>query len=396
MKKIKKLLKKCFFFAYKCICHIIPLSPNCIIFESNLGNNYAGSPRAIYEKMVALHLDSTYHCYLVLKDPSSVTIPGNGKILKRRSLSYFYNFCRAKIWISDSRMPNYLIKKKGVSYIQTWHGTPLKKLALDMEQLSMGGSTDLAKYQRNFRANTSQWDYLVSQNSYSTDIFRSCFDFHKEMLETGYPRCDVLFEKNNESEIASIKERLGLPMDKRIILYAPTWRDDEFYEKGKYKFQSPLDFHKLLDAFGKDTIFIVKYHYLVASNFDWSPYEGFVYNFSQSDDISELYLISDAMITDYSSVMFDYSILNRPIFFFCYDIENYRDNLRGFYFNLEEKAPGPISHTTEELIEQLQDYDETKYHEKMTAFRETFVSTENGHASEKIISLIQSLTKACN
>ena len=224
----------------------------------------------------------------------------------------------------------YIIKRKGCTYIQTWHGTPLKKLALDLEAVFMAGEKDISDYKRNFYNNAQTWDYLISQNSYSTEIFRRAFGFTKEILEIGYPRNDILFHKNNKEDIEKIKKELGLPLDKKIILYAPTWRDNEFHGNGRYKFNPRIDFSLLMKQLKDDTVMIVKYHYLVMDQIDWSPYQGFIYTYDMSYDISLLYLVSDMLITDYSSVMFDYSILKRPILFYCYDLNEYKNTLRDF------------------------------------------------------------------
>src|SRR5699024_8283031 len=127
------------------------------------------------------------------------------------------------------------------------------------------------------------------------------------------------------------------------------WRDNEYYDDKKYKFATALDFEEAKKALSDEYIMIVKYHYLISERVDWSGFEGFIYSFPAEQEISELYLISDMLITDYSSVMFDYSVLKRPMFFFAYDLENYRKNLRGFYFDMLEEVPGPISMTTEQL-----------------------------------------------
>ena len=114
---------------------------------------------------------------------------------------------------------------------------------------------------------------------------------------------------------------------------------------------------------------IVKYHYLIMDAIDWSPYEGFIYHFDQSRDIAELFLVSDILITDYSSVMFDYSILNRPMFFFAYDFYKYKNELRGFYFSYSKEMPGPISTTTDELIEDIHSYDYSVYAQRYEKFK---------------------------
>ena len=198
-----------------------------------------------------------------------------------------------------------------------------------------------------------------------------------------------MINDNSPTKIREYKEKLGLPLDKKIILYAPTWRDNEYSEKGKYKFASKLDFDKAKEALSDEYIFIVKYHYLVSDKIDWTPYKGFVYTFDETKDIAWLYLVSDMLITDYSSVMFDYSILNRPMLFFAYDLENYKENLRGFYFDFVEEAPGPISKNTDQLIQDIKTYDPSQWKEKYQAYSAKYNHVDDGHASEHIVDLIK-------
>ncbi len=391
-RKTRKFLKKIVIKLYKIETKILPVNKNIIIFESNLGRNYTGNPRCIYEEMVKLGLDKKYRCYIILDDITT-KVPGNAIKLKRTRVKYFFIMGIAGVWVCDSRQPNYIIKRKNVHYIQTWHGTPLKKLALDMESVNMGGETDIDKYKKNFYDNTRTWDYLISQNHFSTNVFRRAFAFDKEMLEIGYPRNDILFWGNNKEYINSLKQTMGLPLDKKVLLYAPTWRDNEYYKKGAYKFTNALDFDELKSKLGDEYVIIIKYHYLVKENIDWSNYKDFVFKFDTCDDIAQLYLLSDMLITDYSSVMFDYSILKRPMLFFTYDLEDYKDNLRGFYFDFIEEAPGPITKTTGELIASIKNYKEEEYKEKYDAFHNKFNHADDGMASKKVVDLILKLTK---
>lgn len=388
VKKLKRLARKSVLFLYRLAVKLLPINKRIILFESNLGRNYTGSPKAIYEEMVRQGLDLKYRCYFILEHPET-NIPGAARTVKRTRLKYFYLFAVAGTWVCDTRLPKYIIKRPECTYIQTWHGTPLKKLALDMDTVHMAGEKGIENYKKNFYDNAQTWDYLISQNHFSTEIFRRAFAFGKEMLEIGYPRNDVLFAKNNEKDIKELKKKLGIPIDKRVILYAPTWRDNEFYGKGKYKFNPSLDFNALRDSLGDDTVMIVKYHYLVMDQIDWTPYQGFIYSCDLSYDISDLYLVSDMMITDYSSVMFDYSLLKRPMLFFCYDLEDYKDSLRGFYFDFLAEAPGPVTQTTEELIASIKNYDPSLYKEKQEAFYRKYNHADDGHASEKVVELIQ-------
>lgn len=362
-----------------------------ILFESNLGRNYSGNPRFIYEDMVARGLDQVYRCYFILEDVNT-SLPGNGKKVKRISLKYFYLFAKAGFWVSDTRMPSYLKKRKDTVYIQTWHGTPLKKLALDMDQVTMAGEKSLEDYKKKFEQNSKTWDYLISQNSYSSGIFRRAFAFKKEILEIGYPRNDILLQKNNPRAILELKSKLKLPVDKKVILYAPTWRDNEHHGTLTYKFSSQIDYSYLQEKLASEYIIIVKAHYLVGEQLDFASYKGFLYQFDATYDIAELYLVADMIVTDYSSVMFDYSLLRRPMFFYTYDLEQYKDSLRGFYFDFMEEAPGPIVTTTEQLVHEIQNYDLRSYVVKYNAFIKKYNHADCGDASKRVVDLIRSYT----
>ena len=202
---------------------------------------------------------------------------------------------------------------------------------------------------------------MISPNAYSTEIFARAFDVHPtKIIETGYPRNDILYNGNNRDTIDSLKKQMNVPLDKKVILYAPTWRDDEFYSKGKYKFDLQLNLDKMREKLGQEYVILLRLHYLIAENLDLSEYEGFAYNFSGYSDISHLYLVSDVILTDYSSVFFDYANLKRPMLFYVYDLDNYRDKLRGFYFDFEKTAPGPLVKTTEEVITNIQSLDNAR------------------------------------
>lgn len=138
-----------------------------------------------------------------------------------------------------------------------------------------------------------------------------------------------------------LRKKLGIPEDKKTILYAPTWRDDEHYGKGEYKFTLALDLKLMMEKLSDEYVVLLRTHHYIADNIDTTGLEGFVYNLSKYDDISEIYLISDICITDYSSVFFDFANLKRPVLFYTYDIEKYKNQLRGFYIDMNTEVPGP-------------------------------------------------------
>lgn len=391
-KLIRKPVKKIMVYGYFAAVKVLPVKQDLILFESNLGRNYTGNPRYIYEEMVALGLDRKYKCVWILEDVS-VSIPGNARKIKRSRFQYLYHMAVGRVWVFDCRQPQFLIKRPEVSYIQTWHGTPLKKLALDMESVSMAGSDTIEQYHHNFYTNTRTWDYLIAQNAYSSEIFKRCFAFDKTMLEIGYPRNDILINHNSTEYINQLKTEMGLPLDKKVLLYAPTWRDNAFYGQGRYKFATPFDYDKVREALSDEYVLIIKYHYLVREKIDWDDYKGFIYQYGENEDIANLYLVSDCLITDYSSVMFDYSLLKRPMFFFAFDLEDYKDGLRGFYFDMLEEVPGPISLTTEELIDQIQNYQASDWVDKYEAYAKKFNDLDDGKASYQVAKLIKDIVE---
>lgn len=380
----KRLIKK----IYKVVIQIIgklPPKKNLIVFESFLGKQYSDNPRAIYEYLVENHPNFQLY-WSVDKRNINPFKEKNIKYVTRFSLRWCILLARAKYWVTNSRLPLWIPKPAHTTYVQTWHGTPLKRLAADMEEVHMPG-TNTKKYKQNFLKEASKWDVLISPNAYSTKIFTTAFNFHKEVVETGYPRNDTLINSNTQININKIKKRLKLPRGKKVILYAPTWRDNEYYSKGKYKFNLQMNLEEMKRTLGEDYIIILRLHYLVAENLNLTGYERFVYDLSYHEDISDLYLISDIMITDYSSVFFDYANLKRPMIFFVYDIETYRDTIRGFYFDFEESAPGPLVKNSEEIINQIKNIEKHGYRPstKTKEFYNRFCYLEDGKASSRVV-----------
>lgn len=373
---------------YKWLFRLVGLFParsRLIVFESYLGKQYSCNPRAIYEYLKEHHPE--FDMYWSIDPRFSENFEGNDlQVVPRFTVQWLFLMARAKYWVTNSRMPIWIPKPKHTVYLQTWHGTPLKRLAADIEEVYMPG-TNTEQYKANFLKESRNWDYLISPNSYSTEVFRRAFRFNKEIIESGYPRNDFLYTANNEKTIERLKKRYHLPEDKKIILYAPTWRDDQYYEKGKYKFEIQMDLDLLKEKLSDRYCIILRLHYLIAENLDLKGYEDFVFDFSNHEDIRELYVISDLLITDYSSVFFDYANVKRPMIFFVYDIEDYRNRLRGFYFDLEKYAPGPLVKTTEQIVEEIERLEKNgfKLPENFLDFYERFCHWEKGVSSKTVV-----------
>jgi CDP-glycerol glycerophosphotransferase len=283
------------------------------------------------------------------------------------------------------------VKREGNIFLQTWHGTPLKRLVFDIDDISSA----TPKYKQEVYKQSRAWDYLIAANGFSSETFKRCFLFENTMLDTGYPRNDILHSPDRDQIAAIIKNRLGIPKDKKTILYAPTWRDDEFYAKGQYKFELQLNLDMMKQELGDEYVLLLRTHYFIADSLDVSHLSGFAYNLSKYDDISELYLISDILITDYSSVFFDFANLKRPMLFFTYDLEKYRDVLRGFYIDIEKEVPGPLVYTSEEVVESIKDIDSIreKYQDRYEEFYNRFCGWEDGQASKKVVESVFKIKK---
>lgn len=382
MKKLKKIRKNWRVFSYYLYNKVfqkMPLKENWVLCESFFGKSYSDSPKYIYEYLCKNYPGKYRFIWVVNK---KTKIPFSPTKVKRFSIRYAYYLARCKYDVFNVRQPEWVRKREGNIFLETWHGTPLKKLVFDQEEV-MGASP---LYKAQFYKQSRVWDYLVSANHFSTEAFRSAFRFDKEMLEFGYPRNDILHYENRDELAAQIKKKLHIPEGKKTILYAPTWRDDEYYGRGEYKFALKLDLRLLKKELGPDYVVLLRTHYFIADSLDVTGLEDFAVNVSKYDDISELYLISDLLITDYSSVFFDYANLKRPILFYTYDLDKYRDMLRGFYMDIETEVPGPLLFTNEEVVDAIKDIDSIteQYKQKYEEFYERFCSLEDGHASEKV------------
>ena len=285
------------------------------------------------------------------------------------------------------KQPLSVPKREDTVLLETWHWTPLKRLAFDLNDV-VGG---VSNYKDKFYRQKENWDYLLSDNPFSTEKFQSCFMYPKEkILEYGYPANDPLYAPDREERARKIKEKLGIPADKKVIMYAPTWRDDNYYEIGQFKFDLDLDVNRLEKEFGDEYVLLLRLHYLVVEALDMLKYGEFAVNGSAYDDVTDLYLITDILITDYSSVFFDFANLKRPVLYYTYDLERYRDVLHGFYLSMEDDLPGPMLLTNDEVVDAIKNIDQIqeKYKDRYEEFYNRFCCIDDGHATERVVNKI--------
>lgn len=370
-------------YVYQKVFVKLKVKPNVVIMETFFGRNYSDNPKYIFEYMNK-NYPGKYKYVWVLNKKQNLPYPAVR--VKRFTLRYFYYMATAKYFVFNVRQPKYIVKRKDTVFLETWHGTPLKKLAYDMEDNVSASPLKDIYYQSRF------WDYLIAPNRFSHDVFRSCFMYDGNMLDTGYPRNDILHlgEEDRAALTEEVKRELGIPKGKKVILYAPTWRDDEFYDHAQYKFTLQLDLDLLRKELGEEYVVLLRTHYFIVDSLDLTAYEGFAFNGSTYNDIARLYLISDILVTDYSSVFFDYANLKRPMLFYTYDLEKYRDVLHGFYIDMEEELPGPMLFTTEEVVDAIRKLPELedKYKEKYDVFYEKYCGWEDGNASKKVVEAV--------
>lgn len=261
-------------------------------------------------------------------------------------------------------------KRRGQLCISTWHGTPLKRIALDEPQYRT------AKFARGYFNS----DLILSGSDLSGKAYRTAFAWRGEILDCGTPRNDILLR--GEPDV--IKKRLGLPENKRVLLFAPTFRNDVFMS-GIYQLRE-LDIPRLLSAlserFGGEWRFVFRSHNLVTRSvsaegvFD----NGEIINGNASDDMAEYLLTADVLLTDYSSSMFDFMLTGRPIFLYAPDLEEYKNSERGFYLDIEETPP-PLAKTAEDVLKNIKLFDKESYEKKVDDFLRKIGNKERGEAS---------------
>jgi CDP-glycerol glycerophosphotransferase len=343
---------------------------------------FADNPRAIYQALLARRGPVDRHTWICTPKTRHSFPPGVDTVLAATPAAVAAlesadlvvgNDCISAVWT----------KRPGATYLQTWHGTPLKRIHHDVAHAPEGWLTRPDR-------DVARWDMLLSPNATSTEHLRGAFRFRGPVLETGYPRNDVLTRPDRDRMRAEVRAELGIADGTTAVLYAPTWRDDLVLTAGgRRQFDLPLDLADFSARLGSDHVLLLRLHSMVSDRLEPQPGSP-VLDVSDHAEPADLYLAADVLVTDYSSAMFDFAVTGKPMLFFTYDLERYRDDLRGFYFDLAEIAPGPLLRTSEDVLAAIADIDAvaTRHAGRYARFRETFCALEDGHAAERVLDLL--------
>lgn len=372
---MKNLIIKLIYLVFR----LLPIKRTNILFIGYYGSQYGCNPK--YLSQYFSKNDKNIKITWAFTQPQKYNIE-NIYPIRYYSLRYFYELATSKVIISNYRLPEYFKKRNNQLYIQTWHSSlRLKMIENDTVNTLPESYVKMAKY------DSSQINLLLSGCKFSSEIFKRAFWYNGEIFECGTPRCDILFDQN-ENNIKTIKNKIGLKSDDKILLYAPTFR------KGNNLSAYDIDFKRVLNELkqqGNWKALIRLHPHLQDYSAELVKNNDSVIDVTKYDDIQELLLISDLLISDYSSLMFDFAITKKPCVLYTSDLEEYLKKDRNLYFNIYE-LPFPICQDNNQLIGTIKSFDIEKYIIALNKFNLKIGSFEDGNASkrvyEKVIKII--------
>ncbi|MHA6760786.1 bifunctional glycosyltransferase/CDP-glycerol:glycerophosphate glycerophosphotransferase [Streptacidiphilus sp. PAMC 29251] len=359
----------------------LPLDDKLAVYAAYWYRGYACNPAAIYEKAREL-APEVRGVWVVADAAKAAALPAGVPYVIANTPAYLKLMATAKYLVNNVNFPGNMTKRPGSVHLQTQHGTPVKLMGMDMR--GHPGGADEMDFER-LLEHVARWDYLVSPNPHTTAAFGTAYPGDHRVLETGYPRNDRL-ANGTPAEAREIRERLGIPEGRRTVLYAPTRREQHA------GYVPATDLEALATALGPDTTLLVRTHYYYTASRPAELGAGQVLDVSAYPSVEELCLAADVLVTDYSSLMFDYAVLDRPIVLFTPDWAEYQ-RFRGVYFDLREQPPGPVADTPEQLAALLAEPATAEAAapaaaesaKLRAAFRERFCPWDDGGAAERVV-----------
>jgi CDP-glycerol glycerophosphotransferase (TagB/SpsB family) len=352
-----------------------PTPEDAVFLESFYGQSASDNPLGIDRALAAMRPGTAR--YWSVAD-GSVAIPPGGIRIIEGSREWWRVRGAARVLIVNDWLRKRFTRRAGQHVLQTWHGTMLKRLALDR---SPGLRTRIA-----VRRERARWSALLAQNAYSARIFRSAYAMRGPIWEDGYPRNDILQLPPVElaARRTQVRAAVGVPDGARVVLYAPTWRDD------RTEMVDYVDLTTFAAELGSDHVLLVRGHSRTL-RYGQDLAGDRLIDVTSYPSMTELLLLADVLVTDYSSAMFDFAGTGKPMVFFTPDLAHYSTDLRGFYFDLLAEAPGPVVHEREGLRDAIlatrgkNGGRDTAAQSRADAWRERFTPLDDGHAGERVV-----------
>jgi CDP-glycerol glycerophosphotransferase len=355
---------------------------DAVLYESYFGKQFSDSPRRLFDELVRLAPDLDH---LVVVRDQQVALPDGAIPVPNRSRLHHEALAQARYIVTNVHLPAHFERAPGQVVLQTWHGMGPKRIGLDIQNVQFANPSYRSKLIRE----VASWDYLVSHSPFTSPILRRAFNYDGRLLETGAPRNDLFHRPDREQVAARIRSRLGVDLDRQIVLYAPTWRDDIFTAAGRYRLDLRFDLAHAAGALGDDYVIVFRKHSNIVDKLPARMMKGVV-DASDYPDVQDLLLVADVLVSDYSALMSDFANTGRPMLFYTYDLHRYRDQLRGFYFDLEAEAPGPLITEEADLVPAILDAAaiRTKYDAQYRAFADRFCAWDDGQATARVVDAV--------
>ncbi|MBR2616573.1 MAG: CDP-glycerol glycerophosphotransferase family protein [Clostridia bacterium] len=366
------LIRKLYLAGCSVLGLFLPVKKNKVVFSSYYGRGFSDNPKAIAE---ALHeaCPEAKLFWLVKNEKEAASLPDYITPVPYDSPKRIFALSEARVWVDNCRKYE-RFKKKGQYYLQTWHGFPLKKIEKDAV------ASLPADYERGARRDSGFTDLLLSNSAFETRVLRDCFWYEGEIAEFGSPRNDV-FAAPDPAVERKVRTAFGLPEDRRLVLYAPTFRADHSVEA--YRLDAAGLSETLEKRFGGTWTVLIRLHPNVAhQSAALFSYDGErIADATLYPDMQELLVGSDVLITDYSSSMFDFAISGKLCLRLALDLEDYMRD-RNFYFSYDE-IPFPYAETNGDFLRMVEALDVKDYEEKRNEFYTRLAFCEDGKASER-------------
>lgn len=382
--KILKRVKHLIQYIYMYFCNkMFPLKKQ-VVFTSFNGKTYSDNPKALTEKI--REMSPEISIVWLFKNPSlkKKEIPSYIKAVKSNSLKALFELATSAVWVDNFEKPNFLYKSKQQKYIQTYHGDrAFKKILYDVRTLLPNGH-----YKEGDLFEETQLDLALSGSDYGDRHYRSAFNYNGEILKKGCPRNDKLINRTPFKE-QEIRQALSLKEELKVFLYAPTLRKQAVKSKSAQKLVD-IDLRQVINsletATGKQWVGLVRAHAAV-QNLDGIPESKKIIDVSQYEDMNDLLLISDVLITDYSSSAGDFALLNRLLILFQNDREAYQKEDRELYFNIDD-SPYLVAENQKQLNDLLSRYEEIDAEKNCKEILEFYGCCETGEASKHTVNYI--------